>query len=250
MWELGFAMALEKPTIIVTQDVSALPFDIKDMQNIEYNRIRLNSTLAVPLKQSLLDTLSMISQGANSSVAGAADAMANMLAEISQLKHMVAGAVSAWKSDEAKILLPSELELQALAGHWFNTESRSHIYSRIIRGELVSPYCYGTQSHLTGVYLGWRRMGEYWFARYQWIETNISGFSFLKMESLDKMTGAWWYSDAENNEANSPPGNGGVTANWVRKSLSSTPAWAEEFFKEVEREGLASALAKLRQAEF
>lgn len=246
MWELGYAMALQKPTIIITQNVNSLPFDIKDMQGIEYSRNRLNATLAGPLKQSLLDTLGMMSTRIDLSLNADAANMGAMLSEISQLKHIIAEAVSAWKSDESSLPQSSKLELQALAGHWFNTESGSHLYSRIIRGELVSPYCYGDNSQLTGVYFGWRRIGEYWFARYQWINANLSGFTFLKMESLDKMNGAWWSSEDETNEDNAPPRNDGVPAHWIKQAGSTTLSWAEDFFCEVEEEGLASLLAKRR----
>src|SRR5262245_57270157 len=50
MWELGYAMALEKPTILLTQALTDLPFDVKDLQSIEYDRNHLNQTLGVPLK--------------------------------------------------------------------------------------------------------------------------------------------------------------------------------------------------------
>lgn len=46
MWELGFAMALTKPTIVLTQSLAELPFDIRDMQTIEYRRTHLNQSLA------------------------------------------------------------------------------------------------------------------------------------------------------------------------------------------------------------
>ena len=35
MWESGFAMALGKPVIVITQSLADLPFDIRDMQAIE-----------------------------------------------------------------------------------------------------------------------------------------------------------------------------------------------------------------------
>lgn len=246
MWELGFAMALEKPTIIVTQSVATLPFDIKDMQSIEYSRNRLSASLGTPLKQSLLDTFGALSAKAYSPSNADAATVGTLLNEVSQLKHMVAEAVSAWKADEAKAPQSSQLELQALAGHWFNTESGSHAYSRMVRGELVSPYCFGGDTDLTGVYFGWRRTGEYWFARYQWLHSTLSGFSFLRMESFEKMTGAWWSSEQESHGADAPPRSAGVSANWVKQAGTPIPSWAEDFFQEVEREGLASLLTACR----
>ena len=243
MWELGFAMALEKPTIIVTQSVATLPFDIKDMQSIEYTRSRLSATLAAPLKQSLLDTLGAVSNNAVAPGAVDAAAIGTLLDEMAQLKTIVAEAVRAWRVEEPATG-SSQLELKPLAGHWFNTESGSNVYSRIVRGELVSPYCYGENDRLTGVYFGWRRTGEYWFARYRWIDSDLSGFSFLRMDNLETMSGAWWSSEQELHGADTPPRSAGVPANWIKQAESPIPSWAEDFLFKAEREGLASLLAK------
>ena len=245
MWELGFAMALEKPTIIITQSVATLPFDIKDMQSIEYNRTRLSNTLSMPLKQSLLDTLGVM--GAKSTPPAGADAAAvgTLLSEMAQLKNIVSEAVKAWKPQEPAAP-QSQSELQALTGHWLNTESGSHVYARVVRGELVAPYCFGGNTDLTGVYFGWRRTGEYWFARYKWLRAELSGFSFLAMESMDLLRGAWWSSEDEVQNADAPPRSAGVPANWVRQPSSDVPWWAEELFREVDQEGLGSTLTKAR----
>jgi hypothetical protein len=242
MWELGFAMALGKPAVIVTQDLRSLPFDIKDMQGIEYDRNRLNATLQAPLRQSLLDTL-----GAMATEPKKDDqrdvALGALLTEVSELKGMVGDIVRTWKGSEPKDL-QSPAELQALVGHWFNTESQSHVYIRQIRGELVAPYCFGGDDSLTGVYFGWQRTGDYWFARYMWLEADLSGFSFLRMESVDRMKGAWWSSEYEKASLETPPRSAGVPANWIRKTGGDAPGWAEEFFGRVQREGLASILTK------
>jgi nucleoside 2-deoxyribosyltransferase len=60
MWETGYAMALGKPTIIVTQDLSALPFDIRNMRAIGYNRTQLSKTLRDPLINVVRATLGLV----------------------------------------------------------------------------------------------------------------------------------------------------------------------------------------------
>lgn len=57
MWEVGFAMAMKKPTIFITQDVRDLPFDIKDMRAIPYDRTFLHKTLFEQLQAAFRDTL-------------------------------------------------------------------------------------------------------------------------------------------------------------------------------------------------
>ena len=58
MWETGYAMALGKPLVIVMQDLSILPFDLKDMQALPYDRSQLNSSLGRQLKDVVKDTAS------------------------------------------------------------------------------------------------------------------------------------------------------------------------------------------------
>jgi hypothetical protein len=57
MWEVGYAMALNKPLLLITQTLDEIPFDIKDMRTIGYNRQSLTSTLQSPLAQAFRDTL-------------------------------------------------------------------------------------------------------------------------------------------------------------------------------------------------
>jgi hypothetical protein len=57
MWEVGYAMALKKPMLFVTQNIDDLPFDIKDMRTIPYIRQSLANTLQKPLAEAFRDTL-------------------------------------------------------------------------------------------------------------------------------------------------------------------------------------------------
>ncbi len=62
MWEVGYAMALDKPVIFISQEGSTRPFDIKDMRINEYERDSLESTLEKRLTESFRATLSQITQ--------------------------------------------------------------------------------------------------------------------------------------------------------------------------------------------
>ena len=247
MWELGFAMALEKPVIVITQSLADLPFDIRDMQTIEYQRHRLSLTLTPPLNRVILDTLASEDLGksplANEKVQS--ETIGVLLSEISDLKKIVSEVVGAWKISEPELgAASSTSELQGLIGHWLNTESGSHAYTRIVRGELVTPYCFMGNEDLTGIYFGWRRTGDYWFARYKWITSDISGFSFLKRDSASSMIGAWWSSEHEAGGNENPPKYEGVPAQWVRLKDNDVPDWAEKAFNDIDIEGLASYFAK------
>jgi hypothetical protein len=246
MWEVGFAMALGKPTVIITQDIASLPFDLKDMQSIGYDRNRLNATLTKPLRQSVLDTLGTLRNAAPSVAAAPSsdsEALGELLSEVTTLKRMLLETVRAWKP-ELSLASTNESDALQLAGNWVNKESGSHLYSRVIKGSLVTPYCFGGDGELTGIYYGWRRIGEYWFARYRWLSTNLAGFTFLRQENLDRLTGAWWDADQENSGEANPPKHAGVPSTWVRTGQSAPPVWAQNVINEIARDGLSTVLAK------
>jgi nucleoside 2-deoxyribosyltransferase len=57
MFECGYATALHKPMIVLYQVVGELPFDIRDIRAIRYDRSALASTLRRPLQAALKATL-------------------------------------------------------------------------------------------------------------------------------------------------------------------------------------------------
>jgi hypothetical protein len=57
MWEVGYATALGKPVVAISQDSSNLPFDIKDVRTLTYDRQSLSRTLRDPLIEALKATL-------------------------------------------------------------------------------------------------------------------------------------------------------------------------------------------------
>lgn len=249
MWELGYAMALHKPTIIVTQNAAELPFDVKDMQCIEYSRDRLARTLAPPLRASLTDTLRLLEHAvpAVTVIDQQNDRIGQLLDEVSQLRAIVGEVVASWKAGEPPAPSAPAEDMYALTGNWVNTESNSHMYSRIVNGEVLTPYCYIGNKAISGVYYGWRKIGDHWFARYQWLEADISGFSFLRMDEPGRMTGAWWTAGHFNEELDVPPTSSGVPSTWERQEGTDLPKWAEQFFRNVEDRGLAPLLPLFRR---
>lgn len=57
MWEVGFAAALHKPTVAISQATTTLPFDIRDVRTLEYDRSKLSASLRSPLTDALQQTL-------------------------------------------------------------------------------------------------------------------------------------------------------------------------------------------------
>ena len=246
MWETGFAMALRKPVIIVTQELDGLPFDIRDMQALKYDRSNLSDTLGPQLKRMVIDTLPHIrAHPTNSAPSTDGVLIGELLEQMRDLRSVVSQVVKEWNptSPQPNSDYRSNPDLAILEGAWRNQSTGSSLYAKIVDNDLLVPYCYHGNHELTGIYYGWRKTGEYWFARFCWLNGDVSGFAFLKQESIDTLTGSWWLTDDVDTIPNAPIQGSGVTTRWERKPFNF-PKWANRFLKEVQEEGLASHLTR------
>jgi hypothetical protein len=57
MWEVGFATALRKPIIAINDKSAPMPFDIRDVRTVMYNRASLTKTLQEQLRSTIKETL-------------------------------------------------------------------------------------------------------------------------------------------------------------------------------------------------
>src|SRR5262249_9848680 len=137
-----------------------------------------------------------------------------LLAEMKELKNMIRDTVRSWNPSTESASQGQTRGLESLQGAWVNIESGSHAYAELVNGELFGPYCYQGDSELTGVYYNWERTGDYWFARFAWVEPHspVSGFTFLKQQSIDTVTGAWWLDEQVQSVPSAPPDQVGVPA--------------------------------------
>lgn len=250
MWEVGYAMALGKPTIIVTQEKGELPFDIRDMETLHYDRNHLSETLGQPLRRATIDTMSTLlstrNPESNTTSTSQNDLIGELLAQIGELRSMVSQAVRTWNPtpEQERTLSQSRESLVALEGAWINPRSQTHLYARVIDDELVMPYCYGGNDSLTSVYYGWKKTGEFFFGRFRWLSREVSGFAFFKQESVDLLTGAWWGDDELREIPQVPNFTSGVSSRWERKRNMEFPSWALRFFEDVQRGGIVNCLTR------
>lgn len=240
MWEVGYAMALEHPMIILSQTLDDLPFDIRDMQTVQYDRSRLNTTLGQPLQKIVVDSMSFRCQ-AQAAPVQQNDLVGQLLSEMADLKNMVAQAVRSWNPGSAPVPQPGGESLQNLEGAWVSA-SGTHLYGSIIESDLVVPYCYHRDDELTGAYFGWRVTGDYWFARFAWRDHGPAGFAFLRQDSVDVLRGAWWSDKRNLGFPKAPPEKEGVPATWRRARGVEFPPWATRFLKDVQKKGVSKAL--------
>jgi nucleoside 2-deoxyribosyltransferase len=251
MWEIGYAMALRKPTIIVTQSLNELPFDIRDMQSLQYDRHRLKSTLAVPLRMMVIDTLAVHAE--EMAQAGRDnDAFARLTEDVATLKSMLVQAVQTWAPDAVTSVRPdvsmlADVQgLQRLEGAWRSVQTGSHYYATPIDGDLIVAYCYAGNEHLTGIFYGWQRAGNYWFGRFKWINGAESGFAFLTEEPDGSVQGRWWRNSDNPSPLTPAKERNGIPMTWKRASSTERPRWASEFLDEVGQHGLHATLVHHR----
>jgi hypothetical protein len=255
MWEVGYAMALGKPTIIITQEQRELPFDVRVMETIRYDRSHLNSTLGRPLKRATVDTIQTMSPSVsdgssenNLSPAFQTKLIGELREQVHELRSIVTQAVRAWSPtpEQERAPLVGRSEMRALEGAWVDHDSRSNFYARVIDDDLVIPYCIAGNDRLTGVLYGCKKVGEFWFARFCRLSDSITGFVFLKRESLDVLTGAWWMNVESVEIPEAPDLGTGVSIRLEHVNQLQYPEWASQFFDEVRHQGIVNSLTARR----
>lgn len=251
MWEVGYAMALGKPLVFITQGgIQDIPFDIKDMECLIYDRLHLSRTLGEQLKQRVIDTIDEIKNNPQSSelvrsirgssVQGVEEELKELKGMVGQLFTVLGPAVPQTGSDSAEKV--TQHELTRFEGAWINRETDTHMYIRVINDQLVAPYCFGHNDELTGAYYDWSKAGDYWFVRYSWVSEDISGFAFVKPVTNDLITGFWWMSEDSTDVPDAPDmsweywalenNKSGVPLRLERVADEDVPIWAEEYFQQ------------------
>jgi hypothetical protein len=123
-----------------------------------------------------------------------------------------------------------DLPLQFLEGAWLSS-SGSHGYCAIEPAGPRMVYCWEGDSEAIGEYYDFRRIGDDIFGRFRWFDNHIFGFTWLKIESPARLSGAWWMADAVPLTGLDDPEQlkqlrGGNTYSWTKQPDAKYPAWA------------------------
>ena len=125
-------------------------------------------------------------------------------------------------------------EFGALEGVWYSKQTRSHMYIRLINNQLYAPYCYSGNNQLTGIQNGWRKIGIFLYANFQWIEKHdMRGFVLYKL-SAEKLEGRYWVDLSQDHQDLVTSDDwpvGGVPIVFRRIQNSNIPNWAIEYFE-------------------
>jgi hypothetical protein len=238
-------MALERPTILLAQTLNEVPFDIREMETLVYHRQNLTRTLKLPLGQMVLDTIA--AHVDRPGTEKESDPTSALVKEVIELKNLVGQMVSAWGQRESlSVQLSQGAEWKILEGAWIDEQSETHLYATNIGGKILAAYCFGGDYRLTGVHNDWRRVGDYYFGRFFWVDDlDFSGFAFLRAEGPDEFRGAWWLGEDYKDTHEVPAEKTGIRLTFKRHPEKSYPDWASNFFHSVRECELKGGLDKL-----
>ncbi len=128
-----------------------------------------------------------------------------------------------------------------LKGAYINSDSKTHLYIKVINGKIIAPYCYMGNNKLTGEYYNWKRVGDYWFTRFRWFDSEMRGFAIYSIDSNQNIVGDWWIDEKDTSLDDIiekfDERRLEVTASdveWIRKKSLKTPIWAENYFEEMQ----------------
>jgi hypothetical protein len=123
-------------------------------------------------------------------------------------------------------------------GCWTDSVTNTTLYPRLVDVELLVPYCYDGDSHLTGVFFDFRQKSErVSFARFKWIIGPIQGFAYIEVSGSNKATGGWWYSEdvpkqALKNLERFNPNLARMNQMSLSRHSQREPKWVDAFFRD------------------
>lgn len=261
-YELGVRHAISNRTILISENIDDVPFDLRGIRAIKYtydpeNMLKFKTLLGEAINQVLSDpnridnpvrryimtseTEKIMKQTKPPSY----EIVNNILSEISFLKNEFNNQTKEIRNvlnlitsnDINEIGISNEAELKMFEGAWINRETESVGYAKVVDNQLYIPYCYGGNTELTGHYFNCRLIGRTLFARFEWFDEPISGLAFFNIESNNKLVGGWWYGEDVPNEIMDDvsrihdriPGMVKSTFNKIVKD-KKFPSWASNYF--------------------
>lgn len=263
-YELGVRHAVNNNTILIAEDLDDIPFDLRGLRTIVYQYDPEHMLeLRTSLEQAISELLSKPGQIDNpvrrflynreveklikQPTPPGYDVFKNVISEMQSLKrefrnhvnevrHIMKLVTSTDRNIET-VENQHSLDLTFFEGAWEDKPSGSNFYARIVNGELRFAYCYGGNSRLSSHFYNCRVIGDTLFARFKWFHSSISGYTFLKVESENKLVGGWWYSedipvealnDISNINASIPDMNKSILER--KTDVEEFPIWAERYF--------------------
>ncbi len=219
-YELGVRHAVRNNTILISESIDDIPFDLRTLRAIQYkydpeNMLKFRKTLESALNKIVSDQERIdnpvrrflydraVDVIVKQSVPPGYDVVRNILNQMELLKkefklhaeqvQNVMKLVTAEQQPSRQNISSAIKELAIFQGIWVSSSGGTYC-ARLVDGELYIPYCYRGDFQLTGHYYNCRMVGATMFGRFKWFNSSISGYCFLNIESKNMATGGWWYS--------------------------------------------------------
>jgi hypothetical protein len=281
-YELGVRHTVSGNTILITENIDDIPFDLRGLRTIVY---QYEPEQMLALKTSLEESILQILREPNKvdnpvsrflggvrmetfagrQLATGQDAVKKFSSELSLLRKELEE-----NRDQMREILKSVTTLQQVhvAGHpasgrgtydisdfqgiWYGSPIHGVYCARVIDGELLVPYALGLLTEVTGHLYNCRVLGDRLFCRFAWFDSDVAGLVALKIGPTRTLIGGWWYAqdlprrvlrDIDQLHESNP----GMNAIVLEKADSQAkfPYWAEEYFANPEFFARSAKGAKL-----
>jgi hypothetical protein len=217
-YELGVRHALCGRTILISENIDDIPFDLRGLRAIAYTyepeqMLALGTSLKLAISEILSDfnrldnPVARFLQSSRADIAHRSgvtsndDSVSALRAEIlsvreqlrnsSQQMKEIAGSITEWH-DQLAPKQNDESRIEFLEGVWYDSMSRSIFCGKLVHGELMMPYAYGDASEMTALLFGWFVLGKDLFCRFTWCKQELSGYVHLRTISDTRLEGGWW----------------------------------------------------------
>ena len=262
-YELGVRHSVKANTILISEDINDIPFDLRHLRIIQY---RYTPDGIMDFKDNLTYTIDNIINNPNEkdnpvrkylfdietekiritpSPQGF-DLLKDLIAEIRELKQSLSQQKSYTQQIfqtvlESDILSEisnskNKIDLDFFTGGWYEPDTGTHLYGVIKNNNLYFPYCYRGDKQLSAHYFKCKLFDKGIIAKFQWFGKHISGYSILEIIDNDTLKGGWLRTEnlPSNIEEESSllftlPKSSMVNQTWIRRRNYQSPKWVEEY---------------------
>jgi hypothetical protein len=218
-YELGVRHSVGGRTILLTQNVRDVPFDLRGFRLLTYKYTprslrEFSSRLAEAIRETLLEEPTadtpirryLMARERDQALAGLSgappDVFREAIAEVQRLRDGLAAQVDGVRDlTESIVAWRRSAEngnpiLRELEGHWTSVQHGGLFVFRVVRGELRVPYCYAESTHLDAHFYEVKLIGSRLVGRFRWFSDEESGFFLLRWMAPDRLSGGWWWAGA------------------------------------------------------
>ena len=235
LFELGLFMgALGRSRTFIVHSRTTPPMLPSDLAGVTAATFEDRANLEAALGPACTKIKRVIeSQGARPRAGAAApqDEIARLNQQLSDQNAMLSELFRTLITNRSAATTAKPDGLAFLDGAWLSLPSRTHGYCIVENGTPHFVYCYNGDHRLTGEYYDFRRIGDEIVGRFRWLDNHIHGYSWLKIETPDRLAGAWWMSgdvqpDAIDNLELLRQAKAMTSSVWTRRDGAAFPDWA------------------------